>query len=365
MPPLLKIHHNVIHHLANFEESRRLAAKEKDELFPQELGALNTPPPSPEGEALVIQYVPGSVHSVAEAMDSIIQKWTMEGHAFVQRHNDIGGASVYRSNGRWLRLRESSTLTSSISPSTSEKCSLPDTAFLEHEEIFGRVVDLSGWTDSRDVTEEAKSSGVSSSLCLMSLVEAFAADPNVLSVSIEGRPVLLNYDARGVAQSGTSASTPFTDAGILGTGQVVGVADSGLDDASCFFWDTSNQYSSPYTTRSYANSVYLENSRRKVVMYVAYGDQYDQAVGHGTHVTGTIVGNSVFGGFSSANGVAPGAKVAFYDVMAGSSPYLSIPDLNTYVFKSMRQAGAFVLSNSWGSFSGECKRMESCLISAL
>jgi hypothetical protein len=59
----------------------------------------------------------------------------------------------------------------------------------------------------------------------------------------------------------------------LGEGQVVGVADSGLDDKSCFFYDNSNYYSSPYSTRQTYTSNTVEPKRRKVVLYIAYADQ--------------------------------------------------------------------------------------------
>ncbi len=59
----------------------------------------------------------------------------------------------------------------------------------------------------------------------------------------------------------------------VGEGQVVGVADSGLDDKSCFFFDNSGQYSSPYSARQGYTSNTAEDKRRKVVLYVAYADQ--------------------------------------------------------------------------------------------
>ena len=46
--------------------------------------------------------------------------------------------------------------------------------------------------------------------------------------------------------------------------------------------------------------------------------------------------------------MAPGAKVTFYDIQ-GTNSYLSIPsNLANNMFKSQRNAGARVLSNSWG-----------------
>ena len=328
--------------MTNFRENRRLAAedKAKDDI---KLEFESTPLPNPQGEELSVQFVPGAVSSVSAAMQRVLDRWREQTLTQDNREGRIIGGQ-----GKWQRLR-AMALGERATSASSAGCSLPSFAQLEHDSSFGRILDLSGWSD-----EDHEASSSTSSLCLLSLIEAFAADPDVLSVAVQGRPVLLNYDARGVAQSGLSYSQPFTAANLMGEGQIVGVADSGLDDYSCYFWDNSGSYSSPYTYRSALSNAQVQNNRRKVVMYVSYGDAYDQAVGHGTHVVGTIVGSSVFGGFSGGNGVAPAGKVAFYDVMSGATQYLSIPDVNV-MFGDMHKAGARVMSNSWGSFTAECE----------
>ena len=59
--------------------------------------------------------------------------------------------------------------------------------------------------------------------------------------AVEPRPVptTANNFARWVVQGGTleGQTTPLWDLGINGSGQVVGVADTGVDDESCFFYD--------------------------------------------------------------------------------------------------------------------------------
>ena len=47
-------------------------------------------------------------------------------------------------------------------------------------------------------------------------------------------PTEKNFEARGPIQTGEKS---YSKAGLKGQGQVVGVADSGLNDLSCFFYD--------------------------------------------------------------------------------------------------------------------------------
>ena len=57
-------------------------------------------------------------------------------------------------------------------------------------------------------------------------------------------------------------------------------------------------------------------------------------------------------------GVAPGAKVAFYDLQSSYSGYMSVPsDLSASLFSALYSAGARVMSNSWGGgtyYTSQC-----------
>jgi len=342
LPSVLKIHQSVIKHLSrrvDIDSPRNSESLEpKNDEFFRMTGHAAVDVETPESRALVVQFVPGVVDSTEETVSCVLASWK------------VGTVSERQSSsedGVWMGLRSTTRFRRLSDEDHSGGCEIPNSTIFEYEDTVARLVDLSGWGTLGNSIE-----------CLLLLVDAFASHPAVLTVSVQGRPVLLNYDARGVTQSGTSQFTPFSDAGLYGQGQIVGVADSGLDDYSCFFWDNSGYYGSSSTTRSQYNSFSVEEHRRKVVQYIAYGDGYDGEAGHGTHVVGTICGDSIFGGFSKANGVAPGAKVAFYDVMGGSSAYLSIPDLYSYLFPSLYKAGARIMSNSWGSFSGESEYTE-------
>ena len=128
--------------------------------------------------------------------------------------------------------------------------------------------------------------------CVVDMIDLISHDGRILSITAEFLPELSNYLANGIMQTGDASNAVFTAAGLTGAGEIVGVSDSGLDDYSCFFYDTSGKYSSPRTTRTsvYSNSV--ESDRRKVIQYVSYADGGDSVAGHGTHVVGTLIGSS-------------------------------------------------------------------------
>ena len=185
------------------------------------------------------------------------------------------------------------------------------------------------------------------SSCLTVLVAFLASRTEVLF--LEPFPVLrpLNSVASAVIQSGTMTRTPLWDAGLDGRGQVVQVADTGLDQNSCFFSDATGNVA-PTTWEDGT----FDLSRRKVVQLVADGDAVDVASGHGTHCAGTVAGSC---STSSAafdynyKGVAFNAKIAFYD---GGKPNgaLAFPsNMQLKFFPPGYDAGARVFSNSWGS----------------
>lgn len=272
-----------------------------------------------EGLMLVVQYVRESNIPASELTTSIIDEWRQLSASHAHSLSTKAWSDIHR-----LHYRPQ-----------DNTCAEPPSANIEHDAYASRIVDLSYFLRNQQ--------------CLYSLVSALSSHDYAISVSIQGRPVLLNYDAKGVAQSGVAGWNSFHDKGITGENQIVGIADSGLNDYSCFFYDNSLYYSKDYTTRTGIYSSSVERYRRKVIQYVSYADSSDVVAGHGTHVAGTIVGQSIFDGYSGGNGVAPDAKIAFYDVQSGSSPYLSIPDLNMFVLKTQYNAGARVMSHSWGS----------------
>ena len=145
--------------------------------------------------------------------------------------------------------------------------------------------------------------------CIVKWVERAAATASVLRVAIGTRPMITNFESRGVTEGGRVGREYYRAAGLTGVGQVVGVADTGIDDLSCFFVDDSGAYPTPYTNRSGV----VEPLRRKVIQYYSSADNSDYFAGHGSHVTGSIAGASI-SDFGNMDGMAPGAKVAFFDI---------------------------------------------------
>lgn len=165
----------------------------------------------------------------------------------------------------------------------------------------------------------------------------------------------------------SAAALPAT---LDGTGQVIGVIDTGVAVASCYFRDPLEPalplYDCGSTTGAPPASGTLYQSRRKVIQYVASGgrplgtspcgDAADTN-GHGTHVAGTLAGapacdpQACPAPMDTYRGVASGAKLAVYDSGPAPSGTLLLPfDLRNAVAWAQR-AGAKVHSNSFGSDS--------------
>lgn len=182
--------------------------------------------------------------------------------------------------------------------------------------------------------------------CLLSAILHMSGHKRVTYISLKPMPKLLNYDATRTIQSGKALQTPYSDFGLNGQGQICGVADSGVYDLSCFFLDDSNSYPTITTNRSGI----LQEHRRKIIQYVGYADGVDDLGGHGTHVVGSIAGNSVYE-FNSMNGIANKAKIAFFDIGVTQRNYLLVPPLEE-LFDWSYDVGARVHSNSWGNEGG-------------
>lgn len=146
-------------------------------------------------------------------------------------------------------------------------------------------------------------------------------------------------------------SEPYTDMATLrastnfglltGQGQIVGMADTGIDLTSCFFSDTNP----------------VGPAHRKVLKYIAYANDGDIFQGHGTAVAGCFVGNCLANASTSAyNGVVPDARIVVFDISNttadpivdyGGQP-LTIPDNLYKIYTPMYEAGVRVMVDSWG-----------------
>jgi hypothetical protein len=183
---------------------------------------------------------------------------------------------------------------------------------------------------------------------LQQVVHYMADKPEVSWIQLKRQPVLKNKYSRWVIQtqdndvpaSGSTFQTPLYNAGIDGSGVIVGCGDTGLDYTHCHFVDGAHSSPGP--------------SHRKVYHYEQYVDGTDYMGGHGTHVSGSITA-SAEDGITQAdfNGQAPGAKIWFFDI-GDSEGSLNIPnDLYTSYFQPNFDDDVQIHSNSWGCGLGQ------------
>eukprot|EP00435_Cladocopium_sp_Y103_P041095 s32_g11.t1 len=142
-------------------------------------------------------------------------------------------------------------------------------------------------------------------------------------------------------------------AGLLGSGQVLGLGDTGVDASTCAFQDATSVV--PYGRRS--------TSHRKIAGYFsAGGDNQDSKLGHGTHIAGAMVGQLSLGGAGGLSseaqalnepenlGMAPAARLVVVDVERASEPGVyKVPEssIDTYYFDFFRNAEATIVCSPW------------------
>lgn len=117
--------------------------------------------------------------------------------------------------------------------------------------------------------------------CLITMLAYLVSDPAVFFIEAYPKLEAFNQVASYIVQSAVKDSYPMYNAGLNGTDQIVQVADTGLDQNSCFFSDSTG----PVTPTTYQMASF-DLTKRKVVQYVAWTDTTDEAKGHGTHVSG-------------------------------------------------------------------------------
>ena len=94
-------------------------------------------------------------------------------------------------------------------------------------------------------------------------------------------------------------------AGLDGTGQIVGMGDTGIDWYHCTFTDSAvtGPGSGPFTQDAMRYLYWANPAHRKIVYYRQVADNIDEN-GHGTHCAGSAVGSLQSpGGFQHAVGL--------------------------------------------------------------
>lgn len=110
-----------------------------------------------------------------------------------------------------------------------------------------------------------------------------------------------------------------------GDGQIVAVADTGIDDAHPDF-------------------------QNRILRIVALGrsNNHTDPVGHGTHVSGSILGDGTASG-GKIKGTAPKAKLFFQSLLDDQGGLGGLPIDIGDLFEEAYQAGARIHNNSWGA----------------
>ena len=145
--------------------------------------------------------------------------------------------------------------------------------------------------------------------------------PSVRSFRFNPQFSIDNDNARSHMKTTVMKSYFTTD--LDGSGQIVAVADSGLDDDHGDFG----------TRLVSSNDV------------IGDGSTADTHSGHGTHVACTVLGDGTQGGYA---GVAPAAELYFQAMENDNTGNFQSPSLN-YLMNSAYSAGARTHTNSWGS----------------
>jgi uncharacterized membrane protein len=147
------------------------------------------------------------------------------------------------------------------------------------------------------------------------------AQPSLRSFQFD--PAFTSYNNNARSHMRTAEMTTFFTTDLDGSGQIVAVADSGLDEDH-----------GDFGTRVIANNDVIGD-----------GSTADKHSGHGTHVSCTVLGDGTQGGYA---GVAPEADLYFQAMENDNTGNFQSPSLN-YLLNSAYSAGARTHTNSWGS----------------
>jgi PGF-pre-PGF domain-containing protein len=159
---------------------------------------------------------------------------------------------------------------------------------------------------------------------------------------VEDSPTLefLNDVARNI----TGVEATWENYGLYGEDQIIGIADSGLDTGN-------------------ADTIHWDFRGRIVSIFNVSDNNPNDKNGHGTHATGSILGDGNRSGSDpNANnydgsyaGAAPKAQLIFQAIgtEASNDLSLSVPANLNLLFAQAHAAGAIIHSNSWGSAAAD------------
>ncbi len=155
-------------------------------------------------------------------------------------------------------------------------------------------------------------------------------------------PPILQSATAGLVFNTSFGNVPVWFHGITGSGEVVGLSDTGID------YDHQAFRQGPTTVGTPGPS------HRKIYAYhiMPGGDDHDNDVsGHGTHVANILAGDAASIGGTNPNlqGNAPRARISFDDLAGPSDSLTGVPADLYNLFRQNYLDGARVASNSWGA----------------
>lgn len=210
---------------------------------------------------------------------------------------------------------------------------------------------------------------------LLTFLQKASALDSVYWISHYRAPELATLNSVSPIQANDVVGRPIWDQGIIGTGQIVTVLDSGLDRNQCWFtqwddggpvWNTDETDADTSVSPPDAGALFPQ---RKVVGYfnLPSASEYDDnqtcpgstsSTGwHGTHVAGIVAGDDpavsrstpALPGFEAGDGMAPNAQILVQDGGNDASGCLQMPTDLGPVLLQARAANSYIHNNSWGS----------------
>jgi uncharacterized protein (TIGR03382 family) len=194
-------------------------------------------------------------------------------------------------------------------------------------------------------------------------LQRLSAHPDVLWVEPTPRLAYSNDNSSWLIQSGKrEQGRTIWRRGLTGWGQVVAVADSGLDADACQF-----RYGPERAAVTLADDALqppaaaVMEPDNKVLSYYVIGaaDAYDDATGgfHGTHTVGDVAGDdyahlatATAAGHDPQDGMAPGARIVFQDIGSEDGALRGLQGVSmTDLLLQAYDTGARIHSDSYGS----------------
>ncbi len=271
-------------------------------------------------------------------------------YAFVVRMDTSPGSVVQRVPGvRWIgeyqpAYRVAPELHSLISQHGSERTrdlvvSVFSGAALEP--IIEKIRDWGGAVQQQSQSEWKSKLHVSLDVGQLPHLAALAG---VRWIEPAPRWELMNNQAATVME----VRPVWTTHGLYGAGQILGICDTGLDRGST----NPTQLHDDFEDGSGSSRVIA------ILDTAGDGDTADRISGHGTHVSGSVLGNGVRSGANPSThtypdtayaGIAPEASLVFQAAEAGPVGGLVLPpDLND-LFSQAQRYGVTIHTNSWVS----------------